>query len=263
MRGKNRSAAWIVVLGLAGLLAGPPAPAQRSALAELVDQLRQGETGQGTLEERLEAARQRDRAKRPPLRPLTEVKALAEEGDVEAQVELGMRYLNGREAPRDNALAARWYRSAAEAGHPEAQYWYGYILQYDQPGALRSEVVAWYRRAADAGHASAEYRLGSLAEYGDGVPQDLRLAAEHYERASLGGHGGAMNRLGLLLAQGRLGAEDAVQGLAWYLACAAVHRGCGAHAEDFAAIAATLTSKQRATAAAKARELVGRILDDS
>jgi hypothetical protein len=48
-------------------------------------------------------------------------KPLAEQGDAQAQFNLGLRYDRGRGVPQDDAEAAKWYREAAEQGDATAQ----------------------------------------------------------------------------------------------------------------------------------------------
>ena len=45
----------------------------------------------------------------------------AEQGNADAQFNLGVMYANGRGVLKDDAEAARWYRMAAEQGHAGAQ----------------------------------------------------------------------------------------------------------------------------------------------
>jgi TPR repeat protein len=49
-------------------------------------------------------------------------KRLAEQGDVDAQWNLGRMYGNGRGVPEDDAEAIKWYRLAAEQGYARAQF---------------------------------------------------------------------------------------------------------------------------------------------
>ena len=54
--------------------------------------------------------------------PLDELRALADQGDVDAQFNLGVMYDNGEGVPQDYAEAVRWYRLAAEQGNASAQF---------------------------------------------------------------------------------------------------------------------------------------------
>ena len=48
---------------------------------------------------------------------LTETRRLAEQGDADAQYNLGYRYVTGIGVPQDRAEAVRWLRLAADQGH--------------------------------------------------------------------------------------------------------------------------------------------------
>ena len=69
--------------------------------------------------------------------PLDELRALAEQGDAEAQFNLGLIYHDGQGVPEDYA-----------------------------------EAVRWWRLAADQGDAVAQFNLGGMYRVGAGVPQD-------------------------------------------------------------------------------------------
>jgi uncharacterized protein len=58
-------------------------------------------------------------------------------------------YANGQGVPRDFAEAAKWYRNAADAGDPAAQYNLG--VMYDAGQGMAPDPVlahAWYSIAA-------------------------------------------------------------------------------------------------------------------
>ena len=48
---------------------------------------------------------------------ITEIRRQAEQGDVDAQFNLGFMYVEGQGVLQDDAEAARWLRLAAEQGH--------------------------------------------------------------------------------------------------------------------------------------------------
>ena len=56
----------------------------------------------------------------PALETTDTLRARAEQGDAEAQVNLGFRYATGEGVPQDAADAVRWFRLAADQGHAEA-----------------------------------------------------------------------------------------------------------------------------------------------
>ena len=53
--------------------------------------------------------------------PLKQIKALAEQGNVAAQSEIGTMYAVGEEVVRDYVQAAYWYRQAADQGDADAR----------------------------------------------------------------------------------------------------------------------------------------------
>ena len=53
---------------------------------------------------------------------LREWTPLAEQGDVDAQYNLGWMYAKGKGVPQDDKTAVKWYRLAAKQGLADAQY---------------------------------------------------------------------------------------------------------------------------------------------
>ena len=88
-----------------------------------------------------------------------EYKASAEQGDAEAQFNLGWCYDDGRGVAKDYAEAVKWYRQAAEQGHAEAQYNLGCGYANGQ-GVAKDKVEAyvWFSMAARADADAAERR---------------------------------------------------------------------------------------------------------
>ncbi|MGI9251474.1 MAG: tetratricopeptide repeat protein [Pseudohongiellaceae bacterium] len=102
----------------------------------------------------------------------------AEQGDVYAQLLLGVIYDDGEEGvPENNAEAVRWYKLAAEQGSVEAQIILG-LMYDDGDGVPENDVEAmhWYRMAAEQGNADAQFMLATMYALGDGVPKNDREA---------------------------------------------------------------------------------------
>ena len=98
----------------------------------------------------------------------------AEQGDLDAQCSLGVRYRYGIDGTaQDPAKAVGWFRKAADQGHAEAQYELGKCyaegVGVDQDPA---EAIAWYREAADRGDMMAQFALGLCYAEGFGVEKD-------------------------------------------------------------------------------------------
>ena len=87
----------------------------------------------------------------------------------------------------DTTLAYAWYRRAADAGMPEAEFNVGVML--DSGRGVRpdlAEAAIWYARAATHGNHRAAYNLGLLYEDGQGVPQNPDLARAYFTASDLG-----------------------------------------------------------------------------
>lgn len=76
------------------------------------------------------------------------------------------------------------YRLAAEQGNPNAQYNLG-LLYVNGLGVSQdyAEALKWFKLSADNGDASAQFNLGVLYENGQGVSQNYTKAKEWYEKA--------------------------------------------------------------------------------
>jgi TPR repeat protein len=90
----------------------------------------------------------------------------------------------------------RWLRLAADQGDVEAQSNLGnmYIKGIGVKQSI-AEAVKWYRRAADQGLAVAQFNLGFGYASGQGVPQDYVMAHMWFSlSAAQGSQDAATNR---------------------------------------------------------------------
>jgi TPR repeat protein len=106
-------------------------------------------------------------------KPIEEVKARAEAGDAESEVELGLRYTNSEGVAKDQVEAVKWYRKAAEQNYARGQYNLG-VGYYKGEGVVKdqAEAVKWFRKAAEQNLARAQYNLGVCYYNGEGVAKD-------------------------------------------------------------------------------------------
>src|SRR5437016_5305186 len=83
-------------------------------------------------------------------RPLKEVRAKAEAGDAQSQVELGLRFSRGTGVAKDQVEGIKWFRKAAEQNLAKAQYVLGFCF-YAGYGVAKDQVEAmkWFRKAAE------------------------------------------------------------------------------------------------------------------
>ncbi len=85
----------------------------------------------------------------------------------------------------DYATALREWRPLAEQGDANAQYNLGLMYRKGQGVSQDdAEAVGWWRKAAEQGNANAQYNLGLMYRKGQGVPQDEAQAYMWFKLAS-------------------------------------------------------------------------------
>jgi len=150
----------------------------------------------------------------------------AQQGDADAQYNLGCMYVRGEGVPQNRAWAIEWLQRAADQGDVDAATW----LLFSNPvtddrrkqffsrrlkstDRFRLTFVVQlsdgkiHRRACSTDEkdgAEIEFSLGLMYESGSaGFPQDDRQAAEWYRRASERNFADAQTKLAYLYAGGR------------------------------------------------------------
>jgi hypothetical protein len=90
-------------------------------------------------------------------------------------------------------------------------------LEAGDATVARDDVLArrLYRIAADAGHAGAQCNLGAMLMDGSGGPTDLAGGAALFRKAALRGHGLAQYNLGVMHALGDGVIKDSGEAMAW------------------------------------------------
>jgi TPR repeat protein len=150
-------------------------------------------------------------------KPIEEVKAKAEAGDAESQVELGLRYLKGEGVTKDQVEAVKWFRKAAEQNFARGQYDLG-VCFYAGEGVAKDQVeaVKWYRKAAEQNYAKAQYNLGVCYYNGEGVAKDQVEAVKWVRKAAGQNDAAAQYNLGVFYYNGEGVAKDQVEAVKWY-----------------------------------------------
>jgi TPR repeat protein len=147
---------------------------------------------------------------------LLEWRSLAADGDPESQFRVGRMYARG-EGERSDVDAVKWYRMAAERGHPSAQN--NLALFYESGLGVDLDLVAaarWYRAAADQGLAVAQSNLARFYDEGIGVAEEPERAARWYQRAAGQQHAASQFRLGQMFEEGRGVPADSKKAAKWY-----------------------------------------------
>jgi GAF domain/Sel1 repeat/PilZ domain len=113
-----------VVAMVVGYLVGPiiekrisPEAAQRSS----VKAAEADSTVAGQRSSDQSSVNQRSVNQRAQAKSLPDLRKLAGQGDADAQWQMGVRYHNGEDVPRDDVQAMQWFQRAADQGHVMAQ----------------------------------------------------------------------------------------------------------------------------------------------
>jgi|SRR5579864_1260780 len=145
----------------------------------------------------------------------------AEQGYAPAEYMYGGLFREGRwKNPQELVY---WWTKAAEQGDINAQLWLGVHYEDGRDGVKRDyrDAFKWLSLAAKQGQPDAQVTLGQMYEDGEGVPQDYRLAAFWYRKAAdhtvdLGGAGVGANSLAQLYQHGHATPLDYIFVYVWY-----------------------------------------------
>ena len=113
----------------------------------------------------------------------------AEQGHIDAQNYLGTMYEKGKGVPQDDKVAMKWWKLAAEQGSIQAQNNLGWM--HDFNGDYKT-AVKWYKLAAEQGYAHAQYNLGFIYDF---KHEDFKNAVKWYKLAAEQGVARAQKRL--------------------------------------------------------------------
>tara|TARA_B100001123_G_scaffold451141_1_gene627540 strand:+ start:50493 stop:51167 length:675 start_codon:yes stop_codon:yes gene_type:complete len=151
------------------------------------------------------------------LRPeVVDLRQLAEQGNVEAQMSLGTIYQFGDGVRQDQTEAFKWYLRAAKRGDPRAQSNIGSMYSTGE-GVPRdyAKSVQWYRKAAKQGNSSAQFNLGTMYDTGRGVQKNYTEAVKWFQEAAKQGDIDAQFTLGLMYHRGDGTLQNNVQAYKW------------------------------------------------
>ena len=116
----------------------------------------------------------------------------ANDGNADAQFQMGVQYLYGTDVPKDATKAAEWFKKAAEQGYVPAIRELGILIASGEGVEPDPETGAQLiGRAADELDPGAMYHLGLMFEKGIGVPEDKQKAVRLLAYAAMMGYPGA------------------------------------------------------------------------
>jgi TPR repeat protein len=121
---------------------------------------------------------------RDPEKALARLRASAESGDVDAQIEMSRRYWKGDGVAADPEAAIAWMRRAAEAGNVVARGRLAILLEVgSEEAAAHAEAIRWYLDSADAGGVEAQLMLADHYRRGTTVDRDDAEAVKWFTAA--------------------------------------------------------------------------------
>ncbi len=193
----------VVVVVAVGILLGIP------LLAGLAKKGQNGESVQGDAQAQ---SKQNGACERMSI---SELRKAAEQGDAEAQFKLGEVYMQGKEIPRNDAEFVKWWRKAAEQGHPAAQTGLYFHFSFGSPED-RAEGGKWLDKALAQGFPDAQFQaaITDLMRDGDAVGAFNWLA-----KAAEQGHFCSMGLLGAFYAEGKAVEKDTKKAHMWASRC--------------------------------------------
>lgn len=115
----------------------------------------------------------------------------AASGDVAAQLELAIRYRDGKGIAKNDAEALMWAHKAADAGNADAMDFIGAVYLRGAVVERRPEIAFGYFKAAAKDSPQAAFNLGQCYYGAQGTPLDCAKALEWWEKAAEQGHGRA------------------------------------------------------------------------
>jgi len=140
----------------------------------------------------------------------------AKQNDPQAHTLLGRIYGEGYGVPRNELVAANWYRKGAELGDIEAMFALGVILASGTAVKKNADGAAqMFEQAARKGHVFAHYNLAQLFLSGRGKPENPYRAAQHLEYAARKGVPQAQYDLATLYQRGYGVEPDAYKAAYW------------------------------------------------
>ena len=146
---------------------------------------------------------------------------LAEEGNSQAQVTIGIMYDYGQGVDANATEAFKWYKLAAEQGIPIVQHDLG-VKYFQGIGTKQDYLQAakWWELSSNAGLPDSQFNLGLMHYRGIGLQQDFDQARTLFNNAASQGHGHAQYSLAVMYAFGQGIEKDYDIALDWFLKAA-------------------------------------------
>ena len=142
---------------------------------------------------------------------LEALRSHAAAGDSNAQLDLAIRYREGKGVAKDDAEFLAWAHRAADQGNADAMDFVGFTYLRGAVVKRCPEVAIGYFRAAAKESAQAAFNLGQCYFGAQGTEQDCEKALEWWKKAAEMGNGRAAACAAMAYRSGEGFAPDAVQ----------------------------------------------------
>lgn len=142
-----------------------------------------------------------------------EMLSKANNGNLAAQVNVGIAYLSGDRVAKNHNEGIRWLRNAADRGYAPAMHNLGFA--YEKGIGVpkdAAEAFRWYQKSAEGGYMLAQNNLGSFYLNGTGVGKNDKEAVKWFMKSAEQGNTYAMTNLGDLYSR----ANNQGESLKWY-----------------------------------------------
>ncbi len=141
----------------------------------------------------------------------------ADQGDADAQYNLGLMYGKGKGVAKDYKQAVYWYRKAADQGQfasAQTNLGNGIILEKALPRIIDRQFIGSEKQQTKG--MGAQFNLGEMYYFGKGVALDYRQAVYWYRKAADQGYANGQSNLGFMYGNGKGVALDDKQAVYWY-----------------------------------------------
>lgn len=152
----------------------------------------------------------------PPQSPATEQRQNPATEQIRQELKMASAYLVGKGVQKDPVQAAYWFKKAADQGDPQAQNELGYLyiwgIGVDKDAG---QAFRWFARAAGGGWQQAKLNMAVLYMRGIGVARDPAFGRQLLEELAAKKNARAEDYLGVMYMDGDGVAQDSQAAEVW------------------------------------------------
>ena len=154
--------------------------------------------------------------------PVDQLTALANKGNANAELLVGLKYLQGDGVAVNEAEASKWLSLAAAKGEPLAEYRLGTLYERGHGVVTDAAKAAHcYQAAAEKGNRKAMHNLAVAYAEGAGVAKNYTEAARWFSKAATLGLADSQFNLAVLYERGMGVPQSLIDAYKWYAIAAA------------------------------------------